>query len=98
MMGALLDRADQAVSVTAMVRGFSAKLKEITSRTTEKLVIFKDNEPAAVLINVQAYQELLDELENLRIESIARERLTDFDESQAISLKDMRARYAKKDC
>jgi antitoxin StbD len=96
-MAALLDRADQAVSVTAMVRGFSAKLKEISSRTTEKLVIFKDNEPAAVIINIDAYQEMLDELENLRIEAIARERLCEFDESQAISLKDMRARYAKKD-
>lgn len=96
-MAALLDRADQAISVTAMVRGFSAKLKDISNRTTERLVIFKDNEPAAVIINVDAYQELLDELEELRIEAVARERLANFGEADAISHDTMRARYARKD-
>ncbi|AUM68690.1 Phd-YefM [Pseudomonas fluorescens] len=96
-MAALLERADQAVSVTAMVRSFSAKLKEVSSRATERLVIFKDNEPAAVIINVDAYQEMLDELENLRVEATARERLIDFDQAKAISHEAMRARYAKND-
>jgi antitoxin StbD len=96
-MTALLERADQAISVTAMVRSFSAKLKEISSRATERLVIFKDNQPAAVIINVQAYQEMLDELENLRIEAAARERLSNFDQAKAVSHEDMRARYARKD-
>lgn len=96
-MAALLERADQAVSVTAMVRSFSAKLKDVSSRATERLVIFKDNEPAAVIINVDAYQEMLDELENLRVEATARERLIDFDQAKAISHEAMRARYAKND-
>ena len=96
-MAALLERADQAVSVTAMVRGFSAKLKEVSSRTTDRLVVFKDNQPAAVIVNVQAYQEMLDELEDLRIEATARDRLANFDPQNAISHADMRARYAKKD-
>lgn len=96
-MAALLERADQAVSVTTMVRSFSAKLKEVSSRATERLVIFKDNEPAAVIINVDAYQEMLDELENLRVEATARERLIDFDQAKAISHDAMRARYAKND-
>ncbi|WP_085694367.1 MULTISPECIES: Phd-YefM [unclassified Pseudomonas] len=96
-MTALLERAEQAISVTAMIRGFSARLKEISSRATERLVIFKDNQPAAVIINVQAYQEMLDELENLRIEAAARERLGSFDQTRAVSHEDMRARYARKD-
>ncbi|WP_315807468.1 type II toxin-antitoxin system Phd/YefM family antitoxin [Pseudomonas sp. C9-3] len=94
-MSALLDRADQAVSVTTMVRSFSARLREIMSRDTEKLVVFKDNEPAAVIINVQAYQELLDELDDLRIERIARDRLITFDENKALSHEDMMARFAE---
>ncbi len=96
-MAALLERADQAVSVTAMVRGFSAKLKEVSSRTTDHLVVFKDNEPAAVIVNVQAYQEMLDEIEDLRIEATARDRLANFDPQKAISHADMRTRYARKD-
>lgn len=50
-----------------------------------------------VIVNVQAYQELLDELENLRIEAIARDRLESFDRAKAISHDDMRARYACED-
>ena len=96
-MAALLERADQAVSVTAMVRGFSSKLKEISSRATDRLVVFKDNEPAAVIVNVDAYQELLDELEDLRIDAIARDRLSTFDKSKAISLSAMKERYAAKE-
>ncbi|MFJ3259639.1 type II toxin-antitoxin system Phd/YefM family antitoxin [Pseudomonas sp. NPDC086581] len=96
-MTVLLERADQAVSATAMVRNFSARLKDIASRDTEKLVIFKDNEPAAVMINVEAYQELLDELDDLRVERTARERLIGFDAKQAISHEDMMKRYAKTD-
>lgn len=96
-MSALLDRADQAVSVTTMVRTFSARLKEVSSRATERLVIFKDNEPAAVIINVDAYQELLDELDDLRVDAVAPERLSTFDKTKAISLSDMQARYAFKE-
>ena len=96
-MAALLERAEQAVSVTAMTRGFSAKLKEVSSRATDRLVVFNNNEPAAVIVNVQAYQELLDELENLRIEAIARDRLESFDRAKAVSHDDMRARYARED-
>jgi hypothetical protein len=48
-MSALLNRADQAVSATAMVRSFGARLKDVTSGEVTHLVIFKDNEPAAVL-------------------------------------------------
>ncbi|MEG1124816.1 MAG: hypothetical protein RSE62_21940 [Citrobacter sp.] len=96
-MAALLERAEQAVSVTAMVRGFSAKLKEISSRTTDRLVVFKDNEPAAVIVNVDAYQEMLDELEDLRIDAIARDRLSTFEKSKAISLSAMKERYAAKE-
>jgi len=93
-MAALMDRAEQAVSVTTMARSFSAKLREIATRQIEKLVVFKDNEPAAVILNVEAYQELLDELEDLRVERVARERLDSFERDKAISHEDMVARFA----
>jgi antitoxin StbD len=89
-MATLLERPEDAVSVTAMARGFSAKLKEIASRQTERLVVFKDNQPVAVIMNVQAYQELVDELEDLRIEAISRDRLVSYQTGQAISHDAMR--------
>ena len=92
-MATLLERPEDAVSATAMARGFSARLKEVSSRDTEKLVIFKDNQPVAVMMNVQAYQDLVDELEDLRIEAIARDRLTSHQADQAISHEEMRALF-----
>ncbi|MFJ4383782.1 type II toxin-antitoxin system Phd/YefM family antitoxin [Pseudomonas sp. NPDC089408] len=76
-----------------MVRGFSAKLKEVTSGDVSHLVIFKDNEPAAVLVGVEAYQALQDELEDLRAELLAIERLATLDNTTTVSLEDMEARF-----
>ncbi|MFJ4457037.1 type II toxin-antitoxin system Phd/YefM family antitoxin [Pseudomonas sp. NPDC089407] len=76
-----------------MVRGFSAKLKEVTSGDVSHLVIFKDNEPAAVLVGVEAYQALQDELEDLRAELLAIERLATLDDKTTVSLEDMEARF-----
>jgi antitoxin StbD len=92
-MTALLNRAEQAVSATAMVRGFSARLKDVTSGDISHLVIFKDNEPAAVLVGIDAYQSLQDELEDLRSELLAIERLPSLDTDVTVSLEEMEARF-----
>ena len=92
-MSALMERAEQAVSATAMVRNFSSKLKEVTSGEMAHFVIFKDNEPAAVLIGVEAFQAMQDELEDLRAERLAMERLATLDETNTLSLEDMEARF-----
>ena len=92
-MATLLDRPEDAVSATAMARGFSAKLKEVSSRQTDRLVVFKDNQPAAILMNVQAYQDLVDELEDLRIEAVARDRLASYQSDQSVSHADMRTLF-----
>lgn len=93
-MSALLDRAEQAVSATAMVRNFGARLKEVTSGEVPHLVIFKDNEPAAVLMSVDAYQTLQDELEDLRADRLAIDRLSTLNEKNTVSLEEMEARFS----
>jgi antitoxin StbD len=57
------------------------------------LVIFKDNEPAAVLLGVDAYQALQDELEDLRAERLAIERLPTLSDQNTVSLEDMEVRF-----
>ncbi|ANB01473.1 type II toxin-antitoxin system Phd/YefM family antitoxin [Ectothiorhodospira sp. BSL-9] len=96
-MASLLDRPEDAVSATSMARGFSAHLKEVSARQTDRLVIFKDNQPVAVMMNVQAYQDLVDELEDLRIEAVARDRLTTYQVDQAVSHEDMRSLFEQGD-
>lgn len=92
-MTALLDRAEQAVSATTMVRSFSARLKDVTSGDVTHLVIFKDNEPAAVLVGVHTYQALQDELKELRSELLAIDRLRSLDETTTLSLEDVEAQF-----
>ena len=92
-MTALLTRADQAVSATAMARSFGANLKTVTSGEQTHLVVFKDNEPAAVLMGIEAFQAMRDELEDLRADMLAAERLSSLDESKLVSLEDMEARF-----
>jgi antitoxin StbD len=62
-MTVLLVRADQAVSATMMAKSFGANLKSVTSGEQSHLVVFKDNEPAAVLMGIKAFQTMRDELE-----------------------------------
>ena len=91
-MSALPGRAEQAVCAADMARDFNAKLKEITSGDVTHLVIFKDNEPAAVLIGASAYQALRDELDDFRADHLALQRLSTLDEQNTSSLEDMEAR------
>lgn len=49
------------------------------------------------MMNVQAYQDLVDELEDLRIEAVARDRLTTYEADQAISHEDMRSLFEQGD-
>jgi antitoxin StbD len=77
-----------------MARSFGARLKDISSGEVTHLVIFKDNEPAAVLVGVNAYQALQDELEDLRSELLAIERLPSLDNTVTVSLEDMEARFS----
>ncbi|MCO6059013.1 type II toxin-antitoxin system Phd/YefM family antitoxin [Pseudomonas sp. MOB-449] len=88
-MTALLARAEQAVSATEMARSFGANLKSVTSGEQSHLVIFKDNAPVAVLMGVEAFQAMRDELEDLRVDILAAERLSSLDDKKLVSLEDI---------
>ncbi|MOA48360.1 type II toxin-antitoxin system [compost metagenome] len=61
----------------------------------ERLVVMKRGEPVAVILNVEAYEELLDQLEDLRVEVSAGERVLSLNKGQLISNEEMRVRFAK---
>lgn len=92
-MPVLLSSPEQAVSATSMARSFGTNLKTVTSGEQSHLVIFKDNEPAAVLMGVDYFQAMTDELEDLRAERLAIERLQTLDESSLISHEEMEQRF-----
>ena len=68
-------------------------LDAVTSGAVSHLVIIDDDEPAAVLLCVKVYQALQDELEDLRSERLAIERLPGIDSDATLNLEEMNARF-----
>lgn len=96
-MGALLERSDQAVSVTDVSRSAKTIFDRLSSGEQQKYIVMRNNSPAAVMLAVEVYESLMDELDDLRIELTARERLNSFDRSKAISHDEMMKRFAGND-
>lgn len=94
-MTALIERSDEAISITEMIRSTKDIINKLNSGGQDHYVIMKNNSPAAVLINIQSYEALLDELEDLRIESVARTRLKTFDEKKSISHEEMVKKFER---
>lgn len=62
----LLDRTDQAISTTDLQRRGKALLDEIQNGNQDKYVVMRDNKPACVILPVNTYEALMDELDSLR--------------------------------
>jgi antitoxin StbD len=92
-MTALIERSDETLSITEMVRSSKEIMDKLASGKHDRYVILKNNSPTAVLLNIQAYEDLLDELEDLRIEAIAQHRLQDFNKSKALSHEEMLKKF-----
>ncbi len=94
-MSNLLERSNQALSVTELVRSAKDVFERLESGEQDKYVVMRNNAPAAVMMPVAAYEALIDEIEDLRIEAVARERLQSFDRKKAITHAEMAKRFAK---
>lgn len=92
-MRALLDRSEQAVSVTEVSRSAKAIFDRLCNGKQDKYVVMRNNAPAAVMVSVAVYEALMDELDDLRIEMTARDRLATFDRSKAVSHEEMIKRF-----
>ena len=84
-MTALLERAEQAISVTKVARSAKDLLDNLTNGKQDKYVLMRNNEPAAVMLAVDAFQNLCDDIDDLRTELTALKRLQNWDDSKAIS-------------
>ena len=71
----LLKRADQAVSSTDLQKNTRELLDRISKGLQDHYVVMRDNRPAAVMMAAERYEALIEELEDLRIEAVARARL-----------------------
>ena len=71
----LLNRADQAISSTDLQKKTRELLDRISEGKQDHFVVMRDNRPAAVMMAAERYEALIEELEDLRVEAVARARL-----------------------
>lgn len=94
----LLDRADQAISSTELQKNARLLLDRIADGRQDRYVVMRDNRPTAVILPTALYESLMTELEDLRIEAAARNRLSATQQaqpSQPLSHADMLARFGE---
>ncbi len=96
-MNAFLERSSQAVSVTEVSRSAKTIFDRLSSGTQKKYVVMRNNAPAAVMMPVSVYEALMDELDDLHIQLMVRDRLQSFDPARAISHDDMVQLFAGED-
>ena len=96
-MNALLERSSQAVSVTEVSRSAKTIFDRLSSGKQKKYVVMRNNAPAAVMMPVSVYEALMDELDDLHIQLMVRDRLQSFDPARAISHDDMVQLFAGED-
>lgn len=88
----LLDRADQAISSTELQKNARLLLDRMADGSQDRYVVIRDNRPTAVMLSTARYEALVAELEDLRIDAIARERLSSMGKATPVSHSDMMAR------
>ena len=88
-------RATDYLSATALSKRTSATLDTLEKGEAEKLIILKNNAPKAVLLSIEAYEAMEEEIEDLRLTALALARLKTFDQKKALSHNHVWERFAK---
>lgn len=78
-------RVKDYLSATDLSKKTSATLDALERGDAEKLIILKNNSPKAVLLSMEAYEAMQEEMEDLRLTAMAMARVESFDEKKALS-------------
>ena len=91
----LLERADQAISSTELQKNTRLLLDHMADGTQDRYVVMRDNRPTAVMLPTARYEALMAELEDLRIEAVARNRLSTIGQLKLVPHTEMLARFSE---
>ena len=83
------------LSSTHLAKHTAATLNSLESGEIDKLIILKNNSPKAILMSLESYETMEEEIEDLRLSALALSRLQTFDPSETISHKEMMEKYTK---
>ena len=88
-------RAKDYLSATTLSKKTAATLDLLEDGETQKFIILKNNIPRAVLLSLDAYETMVEEMEDLRLTALALARMQTFCPENAISHEDMMDMFAK---
>ena len=94
-MNSLMQGATEAVSVTDVSRQVRDIFEKLGSGQRDWVVVRKNSTPIAVILSVRAFETLLDELDDLRMESVACRRLRSLGRVKTIGHSAMMRRFAR---
>lgn len=81
------------LSATALSKKTSATLDSMDKGDTDKFLILKNNAPKAVLMSIEAYETMEEEMEDLRLATLALARLQSFKPGKALTHKTMMRKF-----
>ena len=87
--------AKDYLSATALAKKTAATLDSLAKGDIEKFIILKNNAPKAILMSVEAYEAMEEEIEDLRLANLAFARLKSFETEEAISHKEMMRKFGQ---
>jgi antitoxin StbD len=85
--------AKDCLSVTALSKKTSATLEAMDKGDTDKLFILKNNTPKAVLMSIDAYESMEEEMEDLRLATLALARLESFKPGKVLTHTEMMKKF-----
>ena len=87
--------ATDYLSATALSKRTSATLDALEKGEAEKLIILRNNTPKAILLSIEHYETLQEEIEDLRLTALALARLETFDEKKVLSHDYIQEKFGK---
>ena len=87
--------AKNYLSATSLSKKTAATLDTLEKGEIEKLIILKNNSPKAILISIDAYEAMEEEMEDLRLAALALTRLQTFKPDEALSHAKMMEKFGK---
>lgn len=83
------------ISATVLSKKTAHTLDSLSNGEREKFIILKNNTPKAILMSVEAFEALEEELEDLRLTSLALARIQTFNIDDSIPHKKMMEKFGK---
>ena len=82
-------RIENYLSATELSKKTAATLERLENSDSGEIIILKNNTPKAILLSIDAYSAMQEEIEDLRLAALAFSRLATFATNETISHEQM---------